>query len=229
MIDGCRVLALIPARGGSKGVPRKNVRDLGGRPLIAWTVAAARAARTVDRVVVSSDDGEIIAAACAAGGEAPFVRPAALAQDHSTSVEVALHALDALGGQWDYLVLLQPTSPFRTAADIDACVTQCHRSGAAAAVTVTEPRDCPYHGLVVGEGGRLQALFPAEISRRRQDLPATVRLNGAVFVIRPSALRDARTFLADGAVACPMPPERSLDIDTEFDFEVADRLARRLA
>ena len=114
-----KVLALITARGGSKGLPRKNVLLAGGKPLIAWTVEAAVSSECIDRVVLTSDDDEIMAAAMAAGCDVPFCRPAHLASDVATSLDVVLHAIDQLPG-YEYVVLLQPTSPLRTAADIDA-------------------------------------------------------------------------------------------------------------
>ena len=127
MIDGRRVLALIAARGGSKGLPRKNVRLLGGRPLVAWPVSTAVAARSVDRVAISTDDEEIAAAARAAGADVPFMRPAALASDSASSIAVALHALEMLaaaGHSYDYLVLLEPTSPLTEPQDVDRALAR---------------------------------------------------------------------------------------------------------
>src|SRR5262245_25182815 len=125
MIDAKRVLGLITARGGSKGVPRKNVRPLGGKPLLAWTIEAARNAPVIDRLILSSDDAEIIEVARAWGCEVPFVRPPELATDTADSVEVVRHALSTLGEDYDYVVLLQPTSPLRTGEDIENCVRLC--------------------------------------------------------------------------------------------------------
>ena len=128
MINGGSVLGLITARGGSKGVPRKNMREVGGKSMIARTVEAALASRRIDRVVISSDDVEILDAARAAGCEVPFVRPGELASDESSHADVIDHALRSLDRRYDYLVLLQPTSPLRTAADIDGCLDLCVRS-----------------------------------------------------------------------------------------------------
>jgi CMP-N,N'-diacetyllegionaminic acid synthase len=227
VIEGRRVLALIPARGGSKGLPRKNVLPLGGQPLIAWSVAAARGSRYVDRTVVSSDDAEIIAAARAAGAEIPFVRPAALAADDTPTLEVALHALDALeavGPAVDYLALLQPTSPLRSAGDIDACLEACLREGAPSCVSVTRPDKSPYWMYTRDGRGRLRPLLPGPDISQRQHLPIVYALNGAVYVTRTDALRSRRAFVTEETLAWEMPPARSVDIDTDLDLKVAAAL-----
>lgn len=224
MIAGKRVLALIPARGGSKGLPRKNVLPLGGRPLIAWSVAAARGSRYVDRVVVSSDDQEIIAAAEAAGAEIPFVRPAALATDDSSTLDVALHALDLVEGEgvaMDYLVLLQPTSPLRLAADIDGCLEICLRDGAPSCVSVTRPDKSPFWMYTRDTRGRLAPLLPGPDISQRQNLPIVLALNGAVYVAKTDALRAQRAFVTDQTLAWEMPRERSVDIDDALDLKLA--------
>lgn len=225
MIDGASVLAVIVARGGSKGVPRKNLLDLGGKPLVAWTVEAACAARTLDRVIVSSDSDEIIEVAVAHGAEAPFVRPAELARDETTGPATVLHALDALDDHFDYVVMLQPTSPFRTAADIDAAVGFCVSAGAPAVVSVTSTHSSPFWTFFVGSDGSMRpAIATGDIIQRRQDLPASYQLNGAVYVARSDWFRASRAFIADGTLAYVMPAERSLDIDTTFDLTIARAL-----
>ena len=224
MIGDRRVLALIPARGGSKGVPGKNILPVGGRPLIAWTVAAAKASRYVDRVVLSSDDADIIEAAQAAGCDAPFVRPDALATDEATSVDVVLDALARLPG-YDIVVLLQPTSPLRTAADVDGVLDLMAASGAPGCVSVTDATDHPWLMFGADAAGRLQAFcHPAEgVSLRRQDLPPAYVLNGAVYAADAASLRATRRFFEAGRTAAwVMPAERSLDIDTWDDIRAAD-------
>ena len=130
MIGDKSVLALIPARGGSKGVPGKNIRPAGGKPLIAWTIEAAKCSRYIDRLILSTDDPAIVAVAKQFGCDVPFMRPAELATDQADSMVVVRHALQAIGERYDYLVLLQPTSPLRIAADIDAAVERCLQSDA---------------------------------------------------------------------------------------------------
>jgi CMP-N,N'-diacetyllegionaminic acid synthase len=224
MIDGLTVLALITARGGSKGLPGKNLRPLGGRPLVAWSVEQARAAALVDRVVISSDDPAIIAAADAAGCEAPFVRPAELAVDAASSVDVALHALAALEQPYDLLVLLQPTSPLRLAADIDACIRRVVVEGAPSCISVTPSAKSPYWMQTMDPDGRLSPLLEAPASTRRQDLPPVYLPNGAVYAVRVAWLRRHRAFVGTGSLGYVMPPERSVDIDTLLDFRLAEAI-----
>jgi CMP-N,N'-diacetyllegionaminic acid synthase len=222
MIAGLSVLALITARGGSKGLPGKNLRPLGGRPLVAWSVEQARASTLIDRTVISSDDGAIIKAAVAAGAEAPFVRPATLAIDTASSVEVALHALAEMGQPFDLLVLLQPTSPLRETADIDACIRLVAEGGAPSAVSVTPAAKSPWWMQSLDKAGRLSPLLPPVDASRRQDLPQAFVPNGAVYVVRSDWLGARRAFLGPGSVGHVMPPERSVDIDTLLDFRLAE-------
>lgn len=217
MIGGERVLAVVPARGGSKGVPRKNVRRAGGKPLIGWTIDAARASRYVDRVILSSDDAEIIAEAKHLGCEVPFVREARLAQDGTPAIEVVLDALERCPG-YPWVVLLQPTSPLRTAADIDGAMAACRERGAQSCVSVSEARESPYWMYTKGEGGRLVPLLPNPMPLRRQDLPPVYSLNGAIYFARSDWLAREKRFISPETVAYEMPGEHSLDIDTETDF-----------
>ncbi len=223
MIGTRKILALIPARGGSKGLPGKNTLPVAGRPLLAWSVDAARAARSVDRVVLSSDDDAIMAAARACGCEVPFVRPAALGSDTATTIDVVMHALDALPG-YDLIVLLQPTSPLRTAADIDAACERLASSGAPACVSVSPVDQSPYWMYRLGDN---QGLVPVVETppgvTRRQDLPAVYTLNGAVYVADIAWLRQTRTFVTRETVAHLMPAERSIDIDTIADFAAFEK------
>lgn len=220
-----KVLALVTARGGSKGLPRKNVLPAGGRPLIAWTIGAATGAEFVSRVAVSTDDDEIMEAARAWGADVPFQRPPALASDTAASIDVVLHALEQLPG-YDYVVLLQPTSPLRTAADIDAALRLAEASGAPACVSVCEAAQSPYWMYRLDGDGRLASLLESPVTAsRRQDLPPVYVLNGAIYVARVDWLRETRSFLGTGCIAYPMPVERSLDIDTPEDFEQFCRIA----
>ncbi len=229
MIEGLRVLALLTARGGSKGVPRKNVRMVAGKPLIAWSIEVARQSRYADRVVLSSDDPEIIAVAKEWGCEVPFVRPAELARDDTPGIDVVLHALDVLP-EYDVVVLLQPTSPLRIASDIDGCLEQMVATLADAVVSVCEPDKSPYWMFHVAGDGRLRPVIERPLARlateRRQDLPPIHVLNGAVYVARVPWVRQHRSFLDDGTVGYIMPKSRSTDIDTEADLMLADILLR---
>ncbi|MFN3930115.1 MAG: cytidylyltransferase domain-containing protein [Brevundimonas sp.] len=221
------MLAVITARGGSRGLPRKNVLPFRGRPLIGWTIAAAQASGRIDRLVLSSDDPEIIAVAEGLGCEAPFRRTPALSGGAATSIDVVLDALDRVPG-YDVVVLLQPTSPLRTAADIDGTLDRMAAAGAPGCVSVREAQSHPW--LVFGQDGegRLNPFAPPPggASSRRQDLPPAFVLNGAVYAAEVAWLRRERVFVRPGeTVAWEMPADRSADIDTLEDFQAAERLA----
>lgn len=218
MIGRERVLGLITARGGSKGLPGKNIRPVQGRPLIDYTIAAGRSARSLDRLVLSTDDEAIAEVARRCGCEVPFMRPPALAADGTPSIDVVVHALQALPG-FDIVVLLQPTSPARSAEDIDATVERLVASGATSCVSVCAVLESPLWMYTQGPDGRLQALLPGQSASRRQDLPAVYTLNGAVYAARVPQLLQSRSFLAADTVAHLMPRERSIDIDTLEDFD----------
>lgn len=224
MIGDARVLAVIPARGGSKGLARKNLAPFRGRPLIAWTIEAAQASVLIDDVILSSDDAEIIAVAKGLGCAAPFVRGPELSTDEATSLAVVLDALDRTPG-YDVVVLLQPTSPLRTAADIDAVLALLD-DGGETAVSVTDAESHPFLVYRPDADGRLApyAAPEAGASLRRQDLPPAWSLNGAVYAARVEALRRTRAFVQPGRTrAWPMPRARSADIDTLDDLLAAER------
>lgn len=225
MINGCKVLGLITARGGSKALPGKNLREVAGKPLIAYTVAAAKACRHLDRLVVSTDDEKIRQAALALGCEAPFLRDASLATDTASSIDVVLDALDRCPG-FDYVVLLQPTSPLRTPEDIEAALVLCQRHSAPACVSVCEVEQSPYWMFTVGSDYSMAPILPgAQRATRRQDLPRVFALNGALYVASVASLREAKSFITPRTLAYQMPLERSLDVDTEEDLRL---LASRL-
>jgi CMP-N,N'-diacetyllegionaminic acid synthase len=225
MIGTKTVLALIPARGGSKGVPRKNIREVGGKPLIAWSIEAAKASRYIDHLILSSDDQSIIDVAKKWGCDVPFVRPKDLATDEADSMQVVRHAIAALPKHYDYLVLLQPTSPMRRTEDIDGAIECCVNGEAVTCVSVCEPDKSPYWMLKVDGNGMAQTLFPADqIPHRRQDAPPVAAVNGAVYVARTEHVANGGTFFADRTVVYPMPKERSFDIDTELDLKIVNFL-----
>lgn len=223
MIAGERALGLIPARGGSKGIPGKNTRPLAGKPLIAWTIEAARRSRWLDQVVLTSDSSEIQDVARAFGCDVPFTRPAALAADETPGIDPVLHALDVLGDGFGWVVLLQPTSPLRTEADIDGAIDLCLGMGAPACVSVTPTPHSPYWTFLIDDQARMRPVVDLP-GARRQDLPATFLLNGAVYVSRVAPLRAARSFLQPETVGYVMPSERSIDIDTPLDLKLAELL-----
>lgn len=219
MSTGSRVLAVIPARGGSKGLPRKNILEAGGRPLIAWTIDAALAASCVDRVVLSTDDEEIAAVAKGFGCDVPFMRPPELADDEAPTIDVVMHALRSIP-QHDVVILLQPTSPLRTAADIDAAFSLMKKRQAPSCVSVCPVEETPYWMYRIDAGDHLLSLMePTLRANRRQDLPEVFSLNGAIYIADTAWLLGTQSFVTPETVAYVMPRERSIDIDSSEDLD----------
>jgi CMP-N-acetylneuraminic acid synthetase len=225
-----RVLALVTARGGSKSIPGKNIAPLAGKPLLAWTIEAARGAAQVDRIVLSTDDPAIARAGREHGAEVPFLRPAPLAGDDSPHIPVVLHALAWLaeheGYRPEWVVLLQPTSPLRESRDIDGALAVAMDTDADAVVAVS-PLERAHLIREVGEDGRIAP--PAGDPRRyvrRQDARETYAVNGAVYLVRTRTLIERQSFYGDRTYAYHMPRERSVDIDTVLDMKLAELLLR---
>lgn len=217
------ILAIIPARGGSKAIPRKNLCDFQGKPLIAWSILAAKQSEYIDRCIISSDDTEIVSVAESYGCEAPFIRPKELASDTTPGIQPVLHAIQKCPG-YDYVVILQPTSPFRTVADLDACIEYSMQKQADACVSVTEVRQHPEWMFKLDQDSKLQALNSGTISYRRQDLPTLYHLNGAIYFAKTDWLVKNESFLGDSTIAFEMPEERSIDIDTQLDLNIAKNI-----
>jgi N-acylneuraminate cytidylyltransferase len=227
VIGDKKVIAVIPARGGSKGLPGKNIVPVCGKPLLAWTIEAAQKARYIDRLILSSDDESIIGVARAYGCEVPFTRDSRLAADDTPSIDVVLDALAHCPG-YGWVVLLQPTSPLRMAEDIDGTLERCVTLGAPACVSVCEAEQSPYWMYTLQPDSRLSPLLPTTVTRR-QDLPRVYVLNGATYVADASWLLRSRSFLTAETVAYEMPIERSLDIDTEADLSIFEARLRASA
>jgi len=217
MIGKEKVLGLITARGGSKRLPGKNLALVAGKPLIAWTIDEARQSKFIDRLVLSSDSVEIISTALSYGCEAPFKRADFLASDEASSIDVVMDALARCSG-YDWIVLLQPTSPGRIAADIDAAISLCMETGAPAVVSVCLAQENPRWMYRLGVDRRLTAVVSLPESGPPPEGPVH-RLNGAVYVARTGWLAGKRSFISDETVAYEMPISRSVDIDFENDLE----------
>lgn len=226
MIEGQRVLALVPARRGSKGLPLKNIRPLQGKPLLAWPIEAARASRHVDRVVISTDDAEFAAIAQAAGADAPFLRPAELANDTAPSIDFILHALDTLeaaGDTYDYLVLLEPTSPLTEAEDIDAALEALvgKRAVADAIVGVTALVSThPAFAVRLDAQGLMQPYAAPSFGQlpRRQDTEPLYSLDGSLYGSSVEAIRRERSFCHARTLSHVMPRWKSFEVDDLVDF-----------
>jgi N-acylneuraminate cytidylyltransferase len=225
VIRNKNVLAVIPARGGSKGVVRKNVRPVGGKPLIAWTIEQAKSAKLIDRVMVDTDDAEIADVARGLGIDVPFLRPGELATDDALVIDALMKLIERLAQRFDYLAMLQCTSPLRLSEDIDAAIELCVRSGAPACVSVTDAGKPPQWMLEIAEEGRIRPLSGWDgFRKRRQDLPAAFIPNGAVYIAEVLWLCRTRSFYGPDTVAYVMPRARSIDLDTEEDCLIADAL-----
>ena len=228
LIESKSVLGIITARGGSKGLPRKNILELGGKPMLAWTILAAQESAYIDRLIVTTDDQEIADVARQWNCEVPFMRPDNLAGDKVSSVDVILHALQELEAQHNYMVLLQPTSPFRTGADIDACLERCEKTNAPVCVSVCEVDKSPYWMVSMDELNHLQQILkPPNPVSRRQDLPKVYALNGAVYAAEVDWFCANKTFLTEKTLGYAMPKERSLDVDSKYDLSLANNWLTR--
>lgn len=228
MFNTKTVLAIIPARGGSKGIPRKNIRDLAGKPLIAWTIEAARKSKYIDRLILSSEDDEIMNIAAQWGCEVPFKRPVNLAQDDTPGVEPVIHALQTLPEHYDYVILLQPTSPLRTVEDIDHSIEYCIERNASTCVSLSEAKKTPYWMYELDKQGvMLPVLHSDRVFNRRQELKPVFLLNGAIYIAKTDHLLSERTFLGQGTIGYIMPGKRSFDIDEEMDFLICEFILGR--
>ena len=227
MIEGKSVTAVIVGRGGSRGLPGKNVADIAGRPMISWSVVAAQGSRFIDTVATSSDDRKILDAAADAGCKHLIERPAELASDEASVHDTVLHALDAIDGRDGLVVLLQATSPLRISDDIDACLQACVDAGAPAAVTVVPASKPPQWMFRIDESKTLLPLMTEALSNRRQDSELVYSLNGAVYVADISWYRKHQKFIDASTVGVVMPPERSIDVDMQFDLVIARTLIQQ--
>jgi CMP-N-acetylneuraminic acid synthetase len=228
MIDEKKILAVIPARGGSKGVPRKNIRELAGRPLVAWTIEAAKKSKYIDRLILSSEDPEIIEVAKSYGCEVPFVRPIELAQDDTPGIEVVLDAVQRCPG-YTHVLLLQPTSPFRTNKHIDAFIEDFNQKKINCSVSVTTPDKHPMWTFSMSEKSVLSPFFKDSILSNRQSLPAAYVLNGALYISNINWLLANKSFMSSETNGFYMNPENSMDIDTELEFEICACLMEKIS
>lgn len=225
-----RILALIPARGGSKGIPQKNVKLLHGHPLIAYTVAAGFNSSYIDDVVVTTDSEEIAEVARRYGAKVPFMRPAELATDTSKSIEAIMHALAALsdlGCRYDSIVLLQPTSPLRSAKEIDGAIETFYSHGCLGVASVSEVSENPVLTRRIDSEGVLHPLLPIDSTVRRQDMPKFYHVNGAIYINKTSSI-SLNTSLNDNPIAYRISADSSIDIDCINDFFKAEEALKRL-
>jgi CMP-N-acetylneuraminic acid synthetase len=224
-----QTLGVIPARGGSKGVPRKNIRELAGVPLIAYTIRAALACRLVTDVVVSTDSPEIRQVALDHGAQAPFLRPTDLATDRALAVPTIQHAVREMeslrGAPYDFVVMLQPTTPLRTSDDLTAALSRLFESNADGIISVVDVDN--WHPMKMKKfvGERLVNYEEPPVENPpRQILPPVYMVNGALYATRREVLMGRNSFQGDYCLGYVMPPERSVNIDAELDFIAAEYL-----
>jgi CMP-N-acetylneuraminic acid synthetase len=228
MYDDMRIMAIIPARSGSKRLPGKNIKLLGRKPLIAWSIEQAKTSKYIDEVIISTDSEEISRIAKELGGNVPFLRPVTLAQDNTPMIDVVAHVLSetekSKGYLPDFVVLLQPTSPLRTLADVDAAIEMLVTNKTAnAVVSITEVSESPYWmKSLTSEDFVEDFLENKEKYDKRQDVPIVYRLNGAIYFCKVSILLETRNFCPENTLGYVMPEERSVDIDSIIDFKLAE-------
>lgn len=227
MYNNKKILALITARGGSKGIPRKNIKPLNGIPLINWTINAAKQSAYIDRLILTTDDIEIADIAINAGCEVPFMRPSSLATDTATSMDVILHALENTKPDYDYLLLLQPTSPFRTAKQIDAIIKQGLDRGAPLTVSVSEVKKHPSFMYELKQNLDLDPILPDQLHGRRQDMPKIYEYNGALYLSSIPYLLKNKSFKTEDVQAFVMDTITSVDIDEPIDWDFSEFLIKK--
>lgn len=230
MSNMSRVLGIIPARGGSKRLPRKNLLPLVGKPLISHTIKAGLQSHCIDELMVSTDDPEIARVSFENGANVPFMRPSELAQDDTSTFEVVKHAIDYYksveGRLFEYVVLLQPTSPLRDWTEIDNAMLLMHKNEADAVISVSEPDHTPLWCNTLPDNLSMEGFLRDDVKfKRSQELDRYYRLNGAIYISNISRLLVEKTFfLKNNIFAYIMPQEKSVDIDTALDLKLCEVL-----
>lgn len=225
------MLALIPARGGSKGLPGKNIKLLNGKPLISYSIRSALNAKSVDRVIVSTEDKEIADIASEYGAEIPFLRPKELAQDNSKAIDAYIYTIEKLNDDLDdkissFIVIL-PTNPLVISEDIDNAIQLFKKMNADSVISYTEASHPPIWAIKISEDLKVSNYFDLKDQLlNRQDIPQAYMPSGSIFIFRLSLLKSNK-YLSDNSFAYIMPRERSVDIDTHLDFEYAEFLIKR--
>lgn len=224
-----KILAIIPARSGSKGLPNKNILPLDGTPLISWTIQAAQLSKIFSKIIVSTDSEEICKIAIQWGAEVPFLRPEELSTDKSPIVDTIIYLLRCLDDDYDGVCLLQPTSPLRGANHIIEAFELFKSSGAPSVVSITELEKSPQWSFWRDQRGRLTPLLTAgHTVSRRQDLKSAYVLNGAIYFVKTEFFVKEKKFYFEDSVSYLMNKESSIDIDNLIDFKLAQLLIGEL-
>ena len=224
------MLAVIPARGGSKGVPNKNIKELSGKPLIAYTIEAAQKSEIFSKIIVSTDSEQIAEIARKYGAEVPFIRPAEISGDMVSSDDVILHAIsfyERQGIKFGEICKLQPTSPLRTSQHLKDAYTLFQEKKADFLVSVCECEHSPLWAGIIDKDLRIDNFIAEEVKRAcRQDLPTYYRLNGAIYMAKTQCFYEKCNFLGNNSIAYIMSQGDSVDIDCELDFLIAQQLIK---
>ena len=224
------MLAVIPARGGSKGVPRKNIKELAGKPLISYTIESAIKSNIFEKVIVSTDNNEIAQVALQCGAEIPFIRPVEISGDMVSSDDVVIHALDFYkkqGVDFEIVCKLQPTSPLRNGEHIKQAYAMFCEQNADFVVSVCECEHSPLWSGILGENCSMKEFIKDEVKRKcRQELPVFYRLNGAIYMGKTDEFCKNRSFLGLNSYAYIMEQKVSVDIDSWLDFLIAEVILR---
>ena len=227
MINNKKILAVITARAGSKRLPNKNILNLAGKPLIAWTIDEAKKSKYIDELIVSTDSKKIAEISKYYGAEVPFMRPLELAIDTADSISVLKHSIEFFKNKFDYILLLQPTSPLRTVEDIDKAIITLNNK-TKAVVSVCETEHSPLWSNTLPEDLSMKNFIRSEVKNKRsQDLPKYYRLNGAIYIAETKYFYKNNGFLGDKTKAYIMPQQNSVDIDTELDFRFCEILLNK--
>lgn len=230
LIDNKKILAIIPARGGSKRLPKKNVLDLNGKPLISWSIEAGLNSKYVDKVIISTDNEEIKEISKKYSSVEIIDRPAEFATDTASTFDALEHAILSLSEQYDYIVLLQATSPLRTTSHIDEAIQILFDKRADAIISVTEMDHSPLWSNTLPEDKSMKAFLGEEVKNKRsQDLESYFRLNGAIYICKIDILLKEKTFfLKDNIFAYVMDKSFSVDIDERLDFKIAELIMKEI-
>lgn len=231
MLTSQKILTIIPARGGSKGCPHKNKRLLRGKPLVSWTIEAALKSQICENIVVSSDDKDILEIASSFINVMSLERPAKLATDEASSLSVVRHAIETFSQNntlFTHVILLQPTSPFRTAEHIDAAFSHMKHCKASSCVSIVEVEHSPYLSFFLNAQQKPKFILKRLVSTRRQDIPLVFTTNGAIYITEIEDILRKNEFFSEESATFIMNQKSSLDIDTELDFEIADYFARHI-
>ena len=235
MIDGKKIIAIVPARQGSKGLANKNIIDFLGKPLLVWSIEAALQSKYVDRIIVSTDSTEIAGIGKKFGADIPFIRPSYLSEDNSTSVDVICHAIEFMSGKlgedFDFVILLEPTSPLRTSEDVDLALEKFIGSPDARALVSVGESESQHNtfqfNITESEFISVEPSSKKFVHMRRQDLARSYFLDGSIYLSYVHTLFEFASFVHGKTLTLSLPKWKNIEIDDEYDYVMALALGRK--